>query len=82
MSAFITLDSVSASTPGGRLLFENLTLAIGPERIGLVGRNGSGKSTLLRLISGEAEPASGAITRTARIGVLEQRWPDDTITLT
>ena len=81
MSAFLTLDGVSATTPGGRVLFENLTLAIGAERVGLVGRNGSGKSTLLHLISGEAEPSSGAVTRNGRIGVLEQRWPDDTITL-
>jgi ATPase subunit of ABC transporter with duplicated ATPase domains len=79
--SFLTLDRVSASTPEGRVLFENLTLAIGAERIGLVGRNGSGKSTLLRLIAGEAEPSSGAIACTAPIGVLEQRWPDDTITL-
>ncbi|MFT3725923.1 MAG: ABC-F family ATP-binding cassette domain-containing protein [Hyphomonadaceae bacterium] len=81
MSAFLTLDSVSASVSGGRVLFENLTLAISAERVGLVGRNGSGKSTLLRLISGDGELSSGAITRNGRIGVLEQRWPDDTTTL-
>ena len=34
MSALITLDSVSAAAPDGRLLFDNLTLAIGAERIG------------------------------------------------
>ena len=51
--SFITLDSVSAATPDGRLLFENLNLTIGAERIGLVGRNGAGKSTLLALIAGK-----------------------------
>jgi ATPase subunit of ABC transporter with duplicated ATPase domains len=40
MPAFITLDSVRADTPDGRVLFDNLNLAIGAERIGLVGRNG------------------------------------------
>jgi len=81
MSAFITLDQVGASTPENRVLFENLTLAIGAERVGLVGRNGSGKSTLLRLIAGQGEPSSGAISVTGRVGELAQRWPDDTITL-
>ena len=81
MSAFITLDRVGASTPENRVLFENLTLAINAERIGLVGRNGSGKSTLLRLIAGQGEPSSGAITISGRVGELAQRWPDDTITL-
>lgn len=77
----ITLDRVAAKTPGDRTLFEDLTVAIGPERVGLVGRNGSGKSTLLRLIAGQAEPASGSINIAGRVGELAQRWPDDTITL-
>ena len=77
----ITLDRVAAKTPGDRTLFENLTLTIGPERVGLVGRNGSGKSTLLHLIAGQGEPASGAITLNGRVGELAQRWPDDSITL-
>lgn len=77
----ITLDRVAAKTPGDRTLFEDLTLAIGPERVGLVGRNGSGKSTLLSLIAGRGEPASGSITIAGRVGELAQRWPDDTITL-
>ena len=81
MSAYITFDQVGASTPEGRVLFENLTLAIGAERIGLVGRNGSGKSSLLRLIAGQGEPSSGAISISGRVGELAQRWPDDTITL-
>jgi ATPase subunit of ABC transporter with duplicated ATPase domains len=79
--SLITFDQVSAATPEGRLLFENLTLAIGPERVGLVGRNGSGKSTLLRMIAGELEPTAGAVAVSGRIGVLQQEWPDETITL-
>jgi ATPase subunit of ABC transporter with duplicated ATPase domains len=77
----ITLDRVAAKTPGDRTLFEDLTLTIGPERVGLVGRNGSGKSTLLSLVAGRGEPSSGAINVAGRVGELAQRWPDDTITL-
>ena len=53
MPAFLTLDSISLATPDGRPLFDGLTLALGRERTGVVGRNGCGKSTLLRLIAGE-----------------------------
>ena len=70
--SFVILDSVSAATPDGRLLFENLNLTIGAERIGLVGRNGAGKSTLLALIGGARAPRSGTIARTGAVGVLEQ----------
>jgi hypothetical protein len=38
MTAFLTLDSISLATPDGRQLFDGLTLAIGTERTGLVGR--------------------------------------------
>ena len=84
--SLITFDRVAAKVPADRTLFENLTLAIGAERVGLVGRNGSGKSTLLRLIAGQkleggSEPASGAISVNGRVGELAQRWPDDTISL-
>jgi ATPase subunit of ABC transporter with duplicated ATPase domains len=68
----IVLDSISLSAPDGRPLFDRLTLALGRERTGLVGRNGCGKSTLLRLISGEAEPANGTVHRSGSIGVLAQ----------
>jgi ATPase subunit of ABC transporter with duplicated ATPase domains len=72
MPAFITLDSVSAATPDGRVLFDNLNLTIGAERIGLVGRNGVGKSTLLGLIAGTLTPTSGTIARAGVVGVLPQ----------
>lgn len=72
ISTSLILDAVSAVTPDGRVLFDNVNLAIGRERTGLVGRNGVGKSTLLRLLTGEKMPASGRISRTGRIGVLRQ----------
>jgi ATPase subunit of ABC transporter with duplicated ATPase domains len=72
MPAFITLDSVRADTPDGRVLFDNLNLTIGAERIGLVGRNGVGKSTLLSLIAGPRAPTSGAVSRAGVVGVLPQ----------
>ena len=72
MPAFLVLDSISLATPDGRPLFDGLTLALGRERTGLVGRNGCGKSTLLRLIAGEIEPAGGSLQRIGSIGMLAQ----------
>lgn len=74
MPAIVTLDAVSASTPDGRNLFNNLTLALGDERVGLVGRNGVGKSTLVRLVLGEQPPTTGTVVVRGRIGVLRQAF--------
>ena len=76
MSAFLTLDNLSATTPDHRPLFDHLTLSLGAERVGLVGRNGSGKSTLLRIVAGQQPPASGSMLVNGRIGTLAQSWPD------
>jgi len=81
MSSFLTLDSLSLSTPDGRPLLSGLTLSFGRQRIGLVGRNGCGKSTLLRAMAGEVEPAAGSIARAGSAALLRQDWPDDTISL-
>ena len=70
----MTLNTVAARTPNGISLFENLSLSLGRQRVGVVGRNGVGKSTLFRLIAGEMAPASGTITRHARVGVLHQAY--------
>jgi ATPase subunit of ABC transporter with duplicated ATPase domains len=81
MSSFITLDSLSLSTPDGRPLFHDLTLGFGRQRTGLVGRNGCGKSTLLRAIHGTVEPTTGTITRHGTVALLQQDWPDPSISL-
>ncbi|WP_084396217.1 ABC-F family ATP-binding cassette domain-containing protein [Henriciella aquimarina] len=80
MSAFLTLDHLSLAKPDGAPLFDNLTLSVGPQRIGLVGRNGCGKSTLLRAIAGDVPPAAGTVHSHGRIARLEQRF-DETLTL-
>lgn len=76
MSALLTLDCLSLSSPDGRLLFSDLNLMVRNERVGLVGRNGSGKSTLLRAIAGEVRPTSGSIALTGTSGSLRQLTGD------
>jgi ATPase subunit of ABC transporter with duplicated ATPase domains len=80
-SAVVTLDSLSLVTPDGRSLFANLSLSLGRQRVGLVGRNGSGKSTLLLAIAGSVEPAAGSIARTGSIALLHQDWLDSSISI-
>ncbi|MEZ6011425.1 MAG: ATP-binding cassette domain-containing protein [Hyphomonas sp.] len=72
MTSFLTLDSLSLVTPDGTPLFRDLTLSLGRERVGLVGRNGSGKSTLLHAIMGTVQPASGNIHLSGSVGMLQQ----------
>ncbi len=74
--SLLTFDAVAAAAPDGRILFADLNLAIGGERIGLVGRNGSGKSTLLAIAEGKLAPASGSVSRNGKIGVLRQIQPE------
>jgi ATPase subunit of ABC transporter with duplicated ATPase domains len=72
MPSFVTLDGLSYKTPDGRPLLEDLNLAFGAERTGLVGRNGVGKTTLVRLMLGEIAPSAGSVTVRGRLGVLRQ----------
>jgi ATP-binding cassette, subfamily F, member 3 len=60
---------------GATRLFSDITFTVtAGERWGVIGRNGTGKTTLFRLITGEMEPTSGAITRESglRVSLLEQ----------
>ncbi|WP_374599065.1 ABC-F family ATP-binding cassette domain-containing protein [Brevundimonas sp.] len=71
-SAFVTLDRVAARTPDGHTLSDNLSLVLGRERTGLIGRNGVGKTTLLRLVVGLDDPVEGQVARAGRVGWLPQ----------
>ncbi|MBO9611009.1 MAG: ABC-F family ATP-binding cassette domain-containing protein, partial [Paenibacillaceae bacterium] len=77
----LTLDGVSCAAPDGTILFSGLTLSLGREVLGLVGRNGSGKSTLLGVIADGAQPAAGTVVRGARIGMLQQLPADPAASL-
>lgn len=78
MSASITVSSLSFTWPDGSPVFEDLDVAFGPGRTGLVGVNGSGKSTLLKLIAGELAPADGTVRMVGEVGYLPQNVTLDT----
>ena len=65
MSAHLRFAGVTCRR-GGRLLFENLDLELGPgEALHLSGPNGSGKSSLIRLAAGLLRAESGKVERSA-----------------
>jgi ATPase subunit of ABC transporter with duplicated ATPase domains len=57
----VQVTGASIVAPGGRPLFEGLTVRLSRERVALVGRNGVGKSTLLSVLAGDAEPERGRV---------------------
>ncbi|MEO5773453.1 MAG: heme ABC exporter ATP-binding protein CcmA [Sphingomicrobium sp.] len=57
---------------GGRVLFEDLSLAVAPgDGLHLAGPNGAGKSSLLRLAAGLLRPERGTIHR-ARLALADE----------
>lgn len=77
-SAAIVCTGLGFAWPDGRPVLEDLPLAVGPGRTGLVGLNGAGKSTLLKLIAGELTPTAGSIKVAGEVGYLPQHAPLDT----
>lgn len=58
---------------GAQILLTGASFRIAPgDKIGLVGRNGAGKTTLTRILSGEAQPFSGTVSRSGEVGYLPQ----------
>ena len=80
----ISVDNLTVSF-GGWDLFKDISLLVNPkDRIGLVGKNGAGKTTLLKLIVGEQQPTSGAVSKNGEctVGYLPQQMKvADTTTL-
>jgi heme exporter protein A len=66
VTALLRFDAVTCRR-GGRLLFEHLSLELGPgEALQIVGPNGSGKSSLIRLAAGLLRPERGRIDAAPR----------------
>lgn len=69
----ITLKEISKRLPGGRTLFEQVSLTFNKgQRYGLTGPNGSGKSTLMKILMKEGEPTSGEVVMPRNVGFLRQ----------
>ena len=73
----MTQFSVSAVAVefGATRLFSDVTFTVARgEKWGVIGRNGSGKTTLFRLLTGEAEPTRGTVSRVSGLdfSVMEQ----------
>ncbi len=78
MDSFVEIRGLSVDTPEGRPLFRDLSVALGRDRVALVGRNGVGKSTLLRILAGEAEVERGSLVRrVAPVLVRQDVDPDE-----
>ncbi|NBE56306.1 ABC-F family ATP-binding cassette domain-containing protein [Streptomyces boluensis] len=74
----IACTALHFAWPDGTEVFDDLQVAFGPGRTGLIGVNGSGKSTLLKLIAGDLTPADGAVRVSGEVGYLPQNVTLDT----
>jgi len=68
----LALDRI-ACRRGGRLLFEGLSLALGPGEAALVtGPNGAGKSSLIRVAAGLLRAAAGQVERNGAAALADE----------
>src|ERR1700682_5583233 len=70
--ANLQVSSVT-KTYGSKRLFEdvNVNFTAG-KRYGLTGPNGAGKSTFMKILAGDLDPDSGAVSRPEKTSVLRQ----------
>jgi ATP-binding cassette, subfamily F, member 3 len=77
----VTLDDVAVGY-GGPPILRGIDLRLDPDdRIALLGANGNGKSTLAKLLSGQLEPESGELNRSAglKIGFFAQHQAEELV---
>lgn len=73
--AHLSVDGLSVSFPGRRVLTNLSFTARAGDRLGLIGENGTGKSTLLRLLAGQQAPDEGRVELPSSVALLEQELP-------
>ncbi|CAL9369495.1 putative ABC transporter ATP-binding protein YheS [Streptomyces sp. enrichment culture] len=78
MHTSISCTALSFAWPDGTPVFQDLDVAFGPGRTGLVGVNGAGKSTLLKLVAGRLTPTGGTVRVAGEVGYLPQNVTLDT----
>ena len=77
----VTLDDVAVGY-GGPPVLRGIDLRLDPDdRIALLGANGNGKSTLAKLLSGQLEPETGELNRSAglKIGFFAQHQAEELV---
>jgi ATPase subunit of ABC transporter with duplicated ATPase domains len=73
MRPLIEARDATIQAPGGRPLFEGLTLSLAREHVALIGRNGVGKSTLLAVLAGDEDAQSGSVRTRSKPHFVPQR---------
>ena len=69
----IDVSGVDFSLSDGRVLLSDVNFRVGDgAKVALIGANGSGKTTLIKMICGDLQPDSGAISITGGLGVMRQ----------
>jgi ATPase subunit of ABC transporter with duplicated ATPase domains len=69
----IDVNAVDFSLSDGRVLLSDVNFRVGEgAKVALIGANGSGKTTLIKMISGDLQPQSGAISISGGLGVMRQ----------
>jgi ATPase subunit of ABC transporter with duplicated ATPase domains len=73
--ASVVCSNLSFAWPDDTPVFDDLSVAVGDGRTGLVAPNGAGKSTLLKLVAGELRPTGGTVSVEGVLGYLPQTLP-------